>query len=558
MHLHHLLLFVTIIQTVWTIDVNPLPQPHRVKWIEDGLIGIEVERLQLNVANPVLDKALQKMVRNIERAEWSPYEYKSSERLIETFSKMESSIIHVEILDYKAELQLGVDESYNLIVSEAGVTIKSGTIWGALHAFTTLQQLIIYKHGRFMLEGSVLIRDYPRFPHRGIMIDSARNFLPVESILRQIDIMSTVKMNTLHWHLVDTQSWPLILECHPEMLLDAYSAQETYTIKDLKLVLTYARERGVRVVPELDIPGHARAGWRQVDPALVMCGCNFWNGYAVEPPPGQLDILNNKTYLVIQDVYNELSEIFTEEYFHVGNDELQEKCYPQEWFNNQTLSDITSRYLRLALPILNGVQGRKLIMWDDVLTSEGAVAELPKNITVQVWHEASHIKSITNKGYDVIVSLADHLYLDCGYGGFLTNDFRYSDFPENEHFNEGKGGSWCSPYKTWQRIYSFDFLRNLTKVERGRVIGAEAVLWSEQVDLTVLTTKLWPRSAALAESLWSGNRDENGLKLYDFSTRILLFRELLVKLGYHVSQLSPKYCLLNPHACDVMQKSIET
>lgn len=192
-------------------------------------------------------------------------------------------------------------------------------------------------------------------------------------------------------------------------------------------------------------------------------------------------------------------------------------------------------------------------MWDDVLTSDGAVANLSRNITLQVWHKSSHIKDITRKGYNVVVSLADYLYLDCGYGGFLTNDFRYTDSPENEGFNTGKGGSWCSPYKTWQRIYSFDFLQNLTDTEQGKVLGAEAVLWSEQVDFTVLTGKLWPRTAALAESLWSGNRDNKGLKLYDMGLRILLFREYLVKLGHHGSPLAPKFCLLNPHACDFVE-----
>lgn len=187
-------------------------------------------------------------------------------------------------------------------------------------------------------------------------------------------------------------------------------------------------------------------------------------------------------------------------------------------------------------------------MWDDVVTSSDAV-NLAQNITLQIWHEPSQIKNITSKGYNVIVSLADHLYLDCGYGGFLTNDFRYTDSPENDYFNSGQGGSWCAPYKTWQRIYSFDIFQNLTNSEKKHVLGAEAVLWSEQVDFTVLTGKLWPRSAALAELLWSGRAN-----LYDMSERILLFREFLVKMGHHVSPLAPKYCLLNPHACDLYRE----
>ena len=541
-----MLFLLLIILCVRAIDVSPLPEPYRVRWFGDGFIGIDIELLHLDASHPILEKALQRMIRNVETTKWSPFEYKRDKRY-DTYAMVEVSVIHVEVENYEADLQLGVDESYHLDVSER-VTISSETVWGALHALTTLQQLVIFKHGRYMLESSVLIQDGPQFPHRGIMIDSARNFLPMKSILEQIDIMSSVKMNVLHWHLVDSQSWPVILKCHPEMLRDAYSEQETYTIEDLQHVQAYARERGVRVIPEIDIPGHARAGWRQVDPSLVKCGDQFWNGYAVEPPPGQLDIQNNKTYKVIRDVYNELSEVFSDEYFHIGNDELQKLCYPKDWFNNETLSDITERYLNSVLPILNNVSGRKLIMWDDVVTSSDAV-NLAQNITLQIWHEPSQIKNITSKGYNVIVSLADHLYLDCGYGGFLTNDFRYTDSPENDYFNSGQGGSWCAPYKTWQRIYSFDIFQNLTNSEKKHVLGAEAVLWSEQVDFTVLTGKLWPRSAALAELLWSGRAN-----LYDMSERILLFREFLVKMGHHVSPLAPKYCLLNPHACDLYRE----
>ena len=101
-------------------------------------------------------------------------------------------------------------------------------------------------------------------------------------------------MNSLHWHLVDSQSWPVALESYPHMIKDAYSNDEVYSKNDLKYIVDYARARGVRVIPEIDMPGHARAGWKQVDPTIVECADAFWTDAAVEPPPGQLNIESEK------------------------------------------------------------------------------------------------------------------------------------------------------------------------------------------------------------------------------------------------------------------------
>lgn len=142
----------------------------------------------------------------------------------------------------------------------------------------------------------------------------------------------------------------------------------------------------------------------------------------------------------------------------------------------------------------------------------------------------------------------------CGFSGFVTNDPRYVESNGNFEFNNGQAGSWCGPYKSYQRIYDFDILKNLTETEQKHVLGAEAPLWSEQVDSTVLTAKIWPRAAALAESLWSGNKDEHGNhRTYEFTQRIFNFREYLVKMGYSASPLAPKYCIMNPHACDLFK-----
>ncbi|KAF6059869.1 Glycosyl hydrolase 20, catalytic domain family protein [Candida albicans] len=527
MIIFHLLLWLCNV-VVHAAKVEILPAPQSVTWENDTAIIINPRLLQANTSCPLLEDAFVRTVSAIEKSKWHPFP-------IDDFNtangkNIKTSLVHIQVDDATVDLQLGVNESYTLKINTDGINIHAATTWGALHGLVSLQQLIIHtSEDKYVVPSSVTISDFPNFKHRGLMIDSGRNFLTVDSILEQIDIMALSKMNSLHWHLADSQSWPVALESYPHMIKDAYSNDEVYSKNDLKYIVDYARARGVRVIPEIDMPGHARAGWKQVDPTIVECADAFWTDAAVEPPPGQLNIESEKTYEVISNVYNELSDIFIDDVFHVGNDELQEKCYSAQLSPNNTVTDLLKRYLKKALPIFNKVNHRKLTMWDDVLLSDVSADKIPSNITLQVWHEISGVKNLTSRGYDVVVSSSDFLYLDCG-----------------------QGGSWCGPYKSYQRIYNFDFTANLTETEKNHVLGAEAALWSEQVDSTVLTTKIWPRTAALAELTWSGNKDSNGHhRGYEFTQRILNFREYLVKLGYGVSPLVPKYCLLNPHACDL-------
>lgn len=550
MLIFHLVIWLSLV-SCYKIDV--LPAVQNITWYNDTVIEINPKILQTDCSSSLVQQAFIRAISTVETLKWSPYPHSVSDYARGPI--ILTSRVAINIDDVKADLQMGVNESYSLAITPKGIVIHAATVWGALHSLTTLQQLVLYSNdGRFLVPLSVEIADKPDFPFRGIMIDSARNFLTVKSILDQIDIMALSKMNTLHWHLVDTQSWPIALESYPEMIQDAYSSEEIYSKSDIKYIVNYARCRGVRIIPEIDMPGHARAGWRKVDPTIVECATEFWSDAAVEPPPGQLNITSERTYEVIGNVYNELSEIFPDNFFHVGNDELQVKCFPKLEHQNTTVEQILGNYLDKALPIFLKIPDRKLIMWDDVLLSTVSVPNIPDNITLQVWHEPEGIKNLTSRGYDVIVSLYEFLYLDCGFSGFVTNDPRYVESNGNFEFNNGQAGSWCGPYKSYQRIYDFDILKNLTETEQKHVLGAEAPLWSEQVDSTVLTAKIWPRAAALAESLWSGNKNEHGNhRTYEFTQRIFNFREYLVKMGYGASPLAPKYCIMNPHACDLFK-----
>lgn len=492
--------------------------------------------------------------------------------------------INVKVSDWSADLQHGVDESYTLHISATSpvVDVTAKTVWGALHAFTTFQQLVIFQDQRLIVEQPVTIKDHPKYPYRGVMVDTGRNFISVSKIKEQIDGLALSKMNILHWHITDTQSWPIQLKSYPEVTKDAYSSKESYSEQDVQDVISYARARGVRVIPEIDMPGHSASGWRQIDRDIVTCDNSWWSNddwphhTAVQPNPGQLDVMNPKTYKVVEKIYSELSKRFADNFFHVGGDELQVGCFNfskgiRDWFAadpKRTYFDLNQHWVDKSYPLFmseqnTGKKDRRLIMWEDViLSADASASKVSKEVIMQSWNNGvGNIAKLTKAGYDVIVSSADFMYLDCGFGGYVTNDPRYNSPQSNPDptgtafsFNYGgPGGSWCAPYKTWQRIYDYDFTANLTDAQAKHIIGAAAPLWSEQVDDTIISGKMWPRAAALAELVWSGNKDpKTGKKrTTNLTQRILNFREYLVANGIAATPLVPKYCLQHPHHCDL-------
>jgi hexosaminidase len=593
-----LLSALTAATAVSAVAVNPLPAPRSIKWGSSGPIEVD-PRLHLrlnhdNLDNTILFHGWNRAWQSIVTLRWVPA---ATESPIADYPPFPTGIppknyppvypdnekrgapqalkeINFEIEDPQAELQHGVDESYSMNIEEGSDTIqvKAKTSWGGLHAITTLQQIIISDgKGKLIIEEPVSIEDAPLYPVRGIMIDSARNYLSMPKILEQLDGMALSKLNVLHWHIIDAQSWPVHVNAYPEMTVDAYSQRETYTHADLRKILDYAHARGIRVVPEIDMPGHASSGWRQIDPTILACENSWWSNdvwplhTAVEPNPGQLDIIYPKTYDVVKEVYDELSKVFTDNWFHVGADELQPNCYNfshfvMEWFAEdptRTYADLTQHWVDHAMPIFNSVENRRLVMWEDIVLSHAAPAHnVSKDIVMQSWNQGlTNIHKLTADGYDVIVSSSDFLYLDCGQGGWVGNDPRYNVMEkptDGLSFNYGgKGGSWCGPYKTWQRIYDYDFTLNLTDSQAKHVLGVIAPLWAEQVDDATVSQKLWPRAAAVGELVWSGNRDDQGHKRTTKMTqRILNFREYLLANGVGATALMPKYCLQHAHACD--------
>jgi hexosaminidase len=583
------------------VAVNPFPKPAKITWGSSG--AFSVGSLVLNGPDhQVLKAGFDRATNAITELKWIPA---ATEAPLSTFEPFPTATgtpsrrkmrrqsyssnttgilttVKVDIKDTHAALQHAVDESYTLEIAtgSSSIDIKAETVYGALHALTTLQQIVISDgSGKLIVEQPVSIQDKPLYPVRGIMIDSGRNYLSKKKILEQIDGMALSKLNMLHWHMIDAQSWAIELESYPQMVEDSYSENEVYTKETMQAIIEYAAARGVRVLPEIDMPGHANMGWRQVDESILACANSWWSNdiwathTAVEPNPGQLDILNNKTYEVTGKVYKELARIFPDNWFHIGGDELHMNCYKfsskaRDFFaSGKSMGDLTQVWVDTALPNFRKQANKTLVMWEDVIISPDAAATglLPKDVVLQSWNNGlANIQNITARGYRVIVSSSDFMYLDCGLGGWVSNDDRYNIMVNPNasaevavpNFNWGAGGgSWCAPYKTWQRIYDYDFTQGLNDTQKALVQGSIAPLWSEQVDDAVISSMIWPRAAALAELVWSGNRDEHGNKrTTELTQRILNFREYLRANGVGAAPLMPKFCAQHPHQCDLNQK----
>ncbi|KAL6707332.1 woronin body major protein [Coniothyrium glycines] len=578
------------------VAANPLPKPANITWGESGCFTFGSVSLE-GPHHQVLQDAFHRVTNTISELKWIPAATEAPIRSFQPFPTPTASSsrrksrrqystgnctatitqVNIDISNLHAELQHGVDESYSLDLTAGSdsIDITAQTVYGALHALTTLQQIVINDGtGNLVIEQPVSILDKPLFPVRGIMIDTGRNFISKKKIMEQLDGMSLSKLNVLHWHLVDSQSWPVEISAYPEMTEDAYSDNEVFSQSILKEIITYAAARGIRIIPEIDMPGHASSGWKQIDPSILTCADSWWSNdnwpthTAVQPNPGQLDILNNKTYEVTGKVYKEMATLFPDDWFHIGGDELFLNCnnfssLAVDFFNSgKTMGDLYQYWVDHAIPNFRAQANKTLVMWEDVKLSAAVAATgiVPTDIVMQAWNSGlDHINKLTADGYRVIVSSSDFIYLDCGYGGWVSNDPRYNVLVNpnaadgSPNFNwGGSGGSWCAPYKTWQRIYNYDFTANLTSTQKSLVQGAIAPLWSEQVDSVDISQKMWPRAAALAELVWSGNRDAQGKKrTTELTQRILNFREYLVAVGVEAAPLMPKYCLQHPHECDL-------
>ncbi|XP_053676334.1 chitooligosaccharidolytic beta-N-acetylglucosaminidase [Anopheles nili] len=465
--------------------------------------------------------------------------------------------IKINVENDSVTLNYATDESYKLVIAsgtdgELLATITGKTFFGARHGLETLSQLIWLDEIRNELQMVVEMNlsDAPAYPHRGLALDTSRNFIDVVSLRRTIDGMAMVKLNVFHWHITDSQSFPLEIKSRPTLhTYGAYNRRNVYTLEDVRELVQYALERGIRIIPELDAPAHVGEGWEK----LGVTACfNYqpWENYCVEPPCGQLDPTKSEVYDILDDVYREMNAMFDRsDVFHMGGDEVSIRCWNatgsiQKWMNDQEWGLTEQDFMKLwnyfqteALRRLDQTlpagEKRPIVMWTSKLTESPYLEQyLDKDrYIIQVWTTGndSKVSNLLEKGYRLIMSNYDALYLDCGFSGWVTD-----------------GSNWCAPYIGWQKVYNNDLMA-IGGPYAQQILGGEAALWTEQSDSYTLDNRLWPRLSAHAERLWTNPRA--GWQMAE--ARMLMHRERLVEEGIAANSIQPKWCLQNEANCPI-------
>lgn len=372
---------------------------------------------------------------------------------------------------------LGVDESYELFVNNKTITLKANTDIGVVRGLETLLQLVKTTDKHYVFSG-VSITDAPRFLWRGLMIDVARHFQPVEVIKRNLDAMASVKMNVFHWHLTDDQGFRVESKVYPK-LHQLGSDGLYYTQNQIKDVVRYASRLGIRVIPEFDVPGHASA----ILTAYPELGSKEGYQYAIERNSGvfdpTLDPTNDKTYEFLENLFTELAPLFPDEYFHIGGDENEGK----HWDENKNIGAFKKKhglktnhdlqtYFNIKLEKILLKLGKKLMGWDEIMTPT-----MPTTAVIHSWRGVNEgLKEST------LIEAAKK-----GYQSVLSNGYYIDRMLSVRHH------------------YAIDPIGNvkLTKKERARILGGETTMWSELVTPLTIDSRIWPRTAAIAERYWS-------------------------------------------------------
>ncbi len=405
------------------------------------------------------------------------------------------------------KIEINENESYQLTIQSNKIIINAANDLGALHGLETLLQLLQNNSTSYYFP-NVEINDSPRFTWRGLMIDAARHFQPVAVLKRNLDAMASMKMNVFHWHLADDQGWRIQLNNHPKMT-DLASNGNFYTQEEIKNIVKYADERGILVVPEIDIPGHASA-ILAVYPEIGSKAQNGPESYQVETNSGifnaVLDPTNPKTYTLLGEFFDEICPLFPSAYFHIGGDENNGK----EWDSNPRIQEFMKKnnlkdkhdlqtYFNMKLIPMLKKHNKKLMGWEEIMTEN-----MPKDAIIHAWRG-------TNEGLEAGGSLIKAA--KNGYKTVLSNGF-YIDLMlgiESHYLNDP-----ISKKVT------------LTPEEKARILGGEATMWSELVTPLTIDSRIWPRTAAIAERLWS---NENVTDLTSLYKRLKTISFRLEELG---------------------------
>ena len=414
------------------------------------------------------------------------------------------------------DIRLAVDgsleaEAYTLAVTPSGVEVRGGTPQGVFHGLQSLRQLVIDGEG---VVPAVTVSDKPYFAHRGGMLDPCRHFWTVDEVKEYIDILAIHKLNKFHWHLTDDQGWRIEIKKYPELTRVGSVRGETlighhhtsseydktphggyYTQKQIREIVKYAADRYITVIPEIELPGHAVAALT----SYPWLGCKG-EGYEVRRRWGiSKEVFcpgKETTFEFLQNVLDEVCDLFPGEYIHIGGDEAPRDSWKTCPHCQKRMKELglekeaqLQSYLVARIEKYLTAKGRKIIGWDEIL--EGGVTP---TATVMSWRGAEGGIAAAKQGNDAIMVPYQYLYLD------------YSQTRDQAVYGEPLA---IDSGLTLEKCYSFDPFAGLNEEERAHIKGVQANLWTEYIaDFGHVQHMLLPRLSAAAEIAWSSEKTD--------------------------------------------------
>ena len=391
---------------------------------------------------------------------------------------------------------LNEDESYSLEITDQQARLVASTVVGAIRGLETFLQLVQGDREGYYLPG-IRIHDQPRFAWRGLLIDIGRHYQPPEVLKRNLDAMAAVKLNVFHWHLTEDQGFRVESKKFPKLHLLG-SDGLYYTQDQVREIIAYAAERGIRVMPEFDIPGHSTS-WLVGYPELGSAP----GPYKIERAAGifepALDPTRDQTYKFLDGFLGEMAALFPDAYMHIGGDENEGKQWDrnpqiQAFMKQKGIKDnhaLQAYFNQQVLKILQK-HGKKMIGWEEILHPD-----LPRDAVIHSWRGPASLAEAAKKGYNGILSAG--YYIDLIY-------------PASQHYV-------ADPLPE---------VSAMTAEEAKHVMGGEATMWGEWVSPETIDSRIWPRTAAIAERLWS---PRNVTDIADMYRRLAVISHQLEELG---------------------------
>ncbi|WP_083969197.1 beta-N-acetylhexosaminidase [Hyalangium minutum] len=447
----------------------------------------------LSVRGPVdrrLETALQRMLRRLEG--------RTGLTLSREPTEPEKATLLVEVKSPGNPLPtLGDDESYTLEVDGNRATLRAAQVVGALRGIETLLQLLQGDRDGWFLP-AVALSDRPRFPWRGLLIDVSRHWLPLEVLKRNLDGMAAVKLNVLHLHLTDDQGFRVESRRFPR-LHELGSDGLYFTQQQLRELIAYAADRGIRVVPEFDMPGHVTS-WLVGHSELA----SVPGPYSIERKWGifdpTLDPTREEVYPFLDAFLGEMAELFPDAWMHIGGDENTGNHWRvnpaiQSFMASRGLADSHALQTYFGDRVAKILQkhGKRMMGWDEILHPT-----LPKDAVVQTWRGPKALAESAKQGYAGILSWGYYLDHMLPAGLHYTVD----PLPADGKRMAEEANRWI-PVSWYHRFQFKPPETSVREKDAPRVLGGEACMWSEFADTETIDSRIWPRLAAVAERLWS-------------------------------------------------------